>query len=197
MEEKMKKLVPKMSAFLMMATFGMFLFATIVSAAPIVGEIQFEGSSQLTDGAYNPAQTFASAEGLKFDDVTVKFSIGDFAGNNSATATYEDFIFDSFAGPITPLWSVGKFSFNLETLEIVTHTTDFLGLKGLGMLSADGFDDTKGAWILSLQTVSGLTGITFSAASAAPVAVPEPGTLLLLGSGMAGLALARRRSAGK
>lgn len=193
----MKKMFSKMSALLMMATFSIFMFAATASAALIVGEIQFEGSSQLTDGAYSPALTFASAKGLQFSDVTVKYSIGDFAGNNGATAGYQDFIFDSFTGPVTPLWTVGKFSFNLETLEIVTHTADFLGLKGLGMLSADGFDDTKGAWILSSQTATGLTGITFSAASAAPVAVPEPGTLLLLGSGMAGLALYRRRTMNK
>jgi hypothetical protein len=193
MEDKMKKTVSRISVLLVIATFGFFLLATTGSAAPITGEIQFKGSVQLTDGFFDPALTFASAKGLQFSDVTVKFAVGDFAGLNGLPAKYEDFVFDSFTGPLAPLWKVEAFSFNLETLGIFAHNDKFLGMSGTGLLMADGYDDTKGAWILTTQTASGLTGITFSAATAA-VAVPEPGTLLLLGSGMAGLALYRRRS---
>ncbi|MFO7766268.1 MAG: PEP-CTERM sorting domain-containing protein [Pelovirga sp.] len=192
----MRKMVSRVLVLLITATCGVFLFVATASAIPIFGEIQFEGLSQLTDGSFEAAQTFSSAKGLQFSDATVKLAIDDFAGLNSTIAKYKDFIFDSFAGPVAPLWTAGPFGFNLESLDVFSHTDKFLGMTGTGLMTADGFDDTKGDWIFTTQSASGLTGITFSAAAAA-VPVPEPGVLLLLGSGMVGLALYRRRGMGK
>jgi hypothetical protein len=69
-------------------------------------------------------------------------------------------------------------------------------LSGTGTLTADGFDATRG--IFTLVTQGGLN-TTFSASvfstGLAVNLVPEPASFLLMGVGMAGLTLARRRKA--
>ncbi|WP_207540258.1 hypothetical protein [Sabulicella rubraurantiaca] len=122
--------------------------------------------------------------------------------------TIQDFIFAGFTGPITDFFTVGGLSFDLANLTVTQYTipalspqsqpTDYLLINGVGVLRALGFDDTPGTFTFSGQTDGlNLAGtFAFSGGSAAiPVAVPVPAGLSLLGAGVLGLALLRRRSA--
>jgi len=53
--------------------------------------------------------------------------------------------------------------------------------------------NSSGAGFVTRTTVGSLTEITFTVSQTPPTAVPEPATLLLLGTGLVGAAAARRR----
>ncbi|MCW8087615.1 PEP-CTERM sorting domain-containing protein, partial [Sabulicella glaciei] len=81
-----------------------------------------------------------------------------------------------------------------------TAETDYLLINGTGTLRAAGFDDTAGTFTFSGQTdgVNLLGTFTFSGGSAAlpgQVPVPAPAGLALLGAGLLGLGLVRRKAA--
>ena len=175
-------------------------YAPTAEASTIVGGLAFGGSAVPSGGT-----DWATATGINFGSPTFITSTspgGTFAAEGvpvPTTVTFTDFVFSPAMSPnpVSPLWS---FTYNGKTFEfILTQITgisqgylggSFLLLSGTGIMRITGYTDTFGTFDFSGQDTLG--NFSFSASTAAPV--PEPGTLILFGSGLLGLAaIARRR----
>ncbi len=155
-------------------------------AAPITGDISF-------GGVLNAATNLATTTVVDFNNPTViTFTSGDFLGQGltlGSLATFNDFTITPFS-TVTPLWTAGIFSFDLESVSIVNQEAANLTLKGTGTMKAAGFDDTTFVWSFSADR-TGVIG--FSATNS--VQVPEPASLALVGLALAGVGLATKRKA--
>ena len=121
---------------------------------------------------------------LDFFFAFVTASLGDFSGLTGTPAEFNSFDFSPPSTPVTPLWSVANFSFNLESVEVISQTESLLALSGTGTLHAVGFDDTPGSWLFSGDKVQAIS--TFSSNS---VSVPDADIMLLLGPALLGLGI--------
>jgi hypothetical protein len=160
-----------------------------VQAAPIDGEIFFGGTGTPTLGPV----------GSNFFDVNNAFvndANGDFSTIFIPTvATFNDFYFDGSNLPVSPLWTVGGFSFELDTIVSFDNVGPVVGAIGSGTMTGGGFDPTPFAWSFSSDTSGGGSQFAFSSTN---VPVPDPATLGVLGIGLMGLGFAayrRRRDA--
>jgi len=75
---------------------------------------------------------------------------------------------------------------------ITSDTTSFLNISGTGDFTETGYSQTAGTFSLT-STSTGITSFTFD--GTVPAVTPEPSSLLLLGTGLAGAAalLVRKR----
>jgi PEP-CTERM motif len=203
------------------AIFGLFVGALLVGA-PKAEAVQLTGTISLSQTGVcgvgqclipvmgNVASTLAVATGLDFTTtgvltpnvagpMNVDGGTGTLAGALLGPGTIKDFCFVAVGCGVYPgaplvAWETGPGggTFSLTSVAINNQNLSVLCLTGTGVFNVVGFDPTPGTFTFSVTQTGGAFSFS-STNAAAPTAVPEPGSMILLGTGLAGLAASVRR----
>ena len=190
-------------------------------SAPISGSFSMSGGWIPIGGS----GSIATATGLDFIPnpgvSTGQFAITAPGGSGSFSSltagelgTVKDFVFTPFAAPIANFIAIGGFTLDLESAHVVMQNGSFLLLDGAVDVSGNGLGDQHAVFLLASTGI----GTTFSWTATAgfedgtgtgtgdgngnsngggnpPTQVPEPMSLAMLGFGLVGYAVMRRRAA--
>ena len=184
--------------------------AVPAQAASINGSIGFGGGYKpMKDGVITSNLNTANQIHFISPIITTMPSTGDYAaaGGAAVLTTFNDFRFKGVGAgpagpPVTPLWSFTylglTYSFDLLSLNFPSptlQTSNFLLIKGTGILHITGFSDTAAKWSLSAQKNG--SAFSFSASNNSQGGgrggAPEPASVMMLGLGLLGTAGAVRR----
>jgi hypothetical protein len=180
-------------------------FTATVQAIPISGQISFSGLAVLDSANLSLATKFMSYSNSA--GTTPFPQVGLHSGSylpvpGGTSATFSGFTFSPLPGSVPfTLWSftIGSltYSFQVKSLSVPTQNGTFLNVIGTGLAFITGagsiYDVAGTSGVFSI-TDTGSGGPTFT--FGANTIVPDGGTtVMLLGAGLSGLALLRKKLA--
>jgi hypothetical protein len=192
----MKTLVKTILVILATGAVSCALFSQQARADTITGDIQFAGEVAFDTHSLATAKKVATwfdvFHHAGFSSVTS--GTFDFAGITPGTQAImgQPWIFNP-STPTSGLWRVGGFTFDLLSSSIVTQNASNLSLDGSGIVSGNGFDPTAMDWSFTTQSSGGRTHTTFSFSANGTAATDAGSAAALLGIGLAGIEVLRRK----
>lgn len=163
------------------AAFAAIALASTAHAAKIAGKIDFGVTATLNTNNLGTATQVAT-----WNNTFVTLGTLDFQPVEGFAATFTNGW--NFNSGISPLWTVGGFTFNLGSAVVTQQSPTFLNVVGSGKITKLGFDETDGTFSFSITNQGGGDAQRFSFVSSTSTPVPDGGTsVALLGLSILGL----------